>query len=85
MKDYELAFESIKKAIELSKETTSYYLDALKLTVRIFNDKQKSIEYMDNALKYGYAFSKLTENDEVKIIKETYKDEYNSIVKKYKH
>lgn len=83
LNEYENARDAIKKCYEKDSKNSEYYLFAAKIYARGFEDKKNTLYFIERALENGYKASELSNVEEFSVVKESYKNEYNDLLKKY--
>lgn len=81
--EYETALEYAKKCYTIDSKNEDYYLLTARIYAKGFEDKKNTLYFIDKALEAGYKPSELVEVEEFAVIKETYKNEYNELLRKY--
>jgi hypothetical protein len=81
--EYETSLEYAKKCYTIDNKNKDYYLLTARNYAKGFEDKKNTFYFIDKALEVGYKASELAEVEEFAVIKETYKNEYNELLKKY--
>ena len=81
--EYETSLEYAKKCYTIDNKNKDYYLLTARNYAKGFEDKKNTFYFIDKALEVGYKPSELAEVEEFAVIKETYKNEYNELLKKY--
>ena len=83
LSEYETSLEYAKKCYTIDTKNKDYYLLTAKIYAKGFEDKKNTFYFIDKTLEAGYKPSELAEVEEFSVIKETYKNEYNELLKKY--
>lgn len=82
--EYEEAKSAFESAIKIDNENPDYYIALAKLFAKGYNDKDKTLENIGNALKNGYKdYNNFGKFSEFKLLLEEYKDEFDELIKKY--
>jgi tetratricopeptide (TPR) repeat protein len=81
--EYETSLEYAKKCYTIDNKNKDYYLLTARNYAKGFEDKKNTFYFIDKALEVGCKPSELAEVEEFAVIKETYKNEYNELLKKY--
>jgi tetratricopeptide (TPR) repeat protein len=80
--EYEISRDSFNKAIELDQKNPEYYLSLAKVYAKAFNNKAKTISYIEKALILGYKdFNSLKAQPEFLILNE-YAD-FKDLIRRY--
>ncbi|MCG8572392.1 MAG: tetratricopeptide repeat protein, partial [Spirochaetes bacterium] len=82
LEEYEDALTHFLKAIELDEDRTDYYIWVARVYAKAYNNKKRTLEYIEKALDKGYKNTdSLLAIEEFSTLKKL--DEFNDLLKKY--